>query len=336
MIGLVSSLIALLVILPVLLLSLPFWIVTIIQNGIYTLVRSIRPIPSSWDALIQYHPVIGWKPKPNMKTYAKGTREHIYELTTDEDGWRKGKNGIADNDVYVFGDSFAFGFGANDDEFFANLLLRPRIKAIGANGYNMVQELILMEKYAPLFKNKTVVWFIYHGNDLYENMTPNMRQYRMPFIREINGTAECEIVTSHVNPSYWSINTKLDYYGKLAEICSDTPLSKRAFAACDYLIQRGKEICDRVNARLCIISLPDIIQIDTTRVVELAEKTYKNNSFDPDLPDKKLKRICQNHSVAFYTLKEYLTPDHFINKDVHWNREGNRRVAQLIKDIYEK
>jgi hypothetical protein len=334
--ALISSTLALVISTPIFVIGLPLWFVSIVQNRLYVLLRKLRPLPSSWDDLIQYDPVIGWRPKPNLKTYAKDLGGNYYRLTTDEYGWRKTLNDSTDHDVIVFGDSFAFGFGANDEEFFANVLSLPRIRVVGANGYNMVQQLMLMQEYKSLLRGKIVVWFVYHGNDLYENLSPNMRRYRMPFVREMNGSTDWEIVTSHVNPSYWSINTKLDYYGKLAEICSDTPLSKRAFAACDYLIQRGKEICDGENARLYIISLPDIIQIDTNRVVALAEKSYTKYSFDPDLPDKKLNRICQNHSVGFYTLKDYLAPEHFISNDVHWNQKGNRRVAQLIKEIYEK
>jgi hypothetical protein len=330
-----SSSLAIIVSLPILIIGLPFWLVGIVQRGLYILLRRLRPLPSSWDALIQYDPVIGWKPKPNLNTYARDMGGNYYKLTTDEYGWRKSLNGSEGHDVIVFGDSFAFGFGANDKEFFANVLSSPRIKTIGANGYNLVQQLMLMEEYKTMLYGKVVVWFVYHGNDLYENLAPNMRQYRMPFLREVNESSEWEIVTSHVNPSYWSINTKLDYYGKLAEICSDTPLSKRAFAACNYLIRRGKHICDEEHARLCIMSLPDIAQIERSRIDELAEKSFDKKTFDPDLPDKELSRICINHSLPFYTLKEYLTADHFIIKDVHWNREGNLRVAQLIRNIYK-
>jgi hypothetical protein len=329
-----TSLLALFISLPILVIGLPFWFVVILQRALYIVLRRARPLPSKWDALIQYDPLIGWKPKPNMKTYARDMGGNYYKLTTDEYGWRKSLNGSEGHDVIVFGDSFAFGFGANDREFFANIVSTPRIKVIGANGYNMVQQLMLMKEYKSLLRGKMVIWFVYHGNDLYENLTPNMRQYRMPFIRELNGSSEWEIVTSHVNPSYWSINTNLDYYGKLAEICSNTPLSKRAFAACNFLIKKAKEICDLENARLIIFSLPDIAQIDTRQIAELAEKSPDKTTFDPDLPDRELKNICESHRISFYTIKDYLTPDHYLHNDVHWNRMGNRKVAELIKEEY--
>jgi hypothetical protein len=330
----ISSALALLISTPIIIVGLPLWFVSFVQRRLYVLLRRLRPLPSSWDDLIQYDPVIGWRPKPNLKTYAKDLGGNYYRLTTDEYGWRKTLNDSGDHDVVVFGDSFAFGFGANDEEFFANVLFSPRIKVIGANGYNMVQQLMLMEEYKTLLHGKIVIWFVYHGNDLYENLAPNMQRYRMPFLRKVNGSPEWEIVTSHVNPSYWSINTKLDYYSKLAEICSDTQLSKRAFAACNYLIKRGKETCDREKARLIIFSLPDIAQLDTHHIAELAEKSPDRTTFDPNLPDRELKSICESYKVSFYSMKDYLTSDHYIHKDVHWNREGNKQVAELLKGIY--
>jgi hypothetical protein len=326
---------ALFVSIPIIIVGLPFWLVGIVQRSISILVRRVRPRPSSWQALVQYHPVIGWKPKPNMKAYARDLGRNYYKLTTDEYGWRKSINASEDHDVIVFGDSFAFGLGANDEDFFPNVLSSPRIRVIGANGYNMVQQLMLMEENTSLLRGKTVIWFVYHGNDLYENLVPNMQHYRMPFLREIKKSLEWEIVTSHVNPSFWSISSNLDYYGKLAEICSDTPLSKRAFAACNYLIKRANELCEREKARLVIFSLPDIAQIDKNRVDDLANKSFDKSTFDPDLPDKELNRICLDHSLSFYSLKNRLTSDHFIDNDVHWNRKGNKRVAQLIREIHD-
>jgi hypothetical protein len=334
LIGGVASFIALLVSLPLLVLSSPFWFVGIGQRVIGRLLRRVQGKAVQWDALLAFEPAIGWKPRPNLRACALDLAGNRFSLTTDGDGWRTIIARSQGHDVFVFGDSFAFGFGASDKTFFANILAEPRIKSIGANGYSLVQELLLMERYSDQIKGRTVIWFVYHGNDLLENLTPNMRRYRMPFVRQKPDSEEWEITNAHVSEKPWTIGVRRDYYGRLAEICCETDLSRKAFSACDFLIRRGKALCDRVGARLVVVSLPDVLQIDESRVELLAKKAPDPVSFDAHRPDRQLETICSGLGVEFRTTKGILTPEHFIRGDVHWNASGNRRVAELIRDIY--
>lgn len=329
--GFFSASIALVLIVPVLAIGIPFWVVSISQKGIVKLVRKFGPPPSVWGDLIRFYPVIGWKPKENLETYATDIPGNRYRLTTDSDGWRNTNATIEECEVLVFGDSFAFGFGVNDKDFFGNADPGSSIKSIGANGYNMVQEYLLMEKYVPVFNGHTVIWFIYHGNDLYENLTPNLRHYRMPFIREKKDVAGWEIVTDHVNPTPWHITEKRDYYGALANICTNSFYSERALSGCEHLIKKGNELCSGEDVDLIIFSLPDIVQIDEARHNELKNKAADTISFDPEIPDKELRAICERLSVPFYTLNDVLGKEHFIKFDIHWNTEGHKQVSQLIK-----
>ena len=329
-----ASLVALLITLPALLIALPFWLVAGGQRLWTRLANSIGEPALPWSALIEYAPEVGWKPKPNMSASALDLAGNRYSLTTDGEGWRASPPDQGEAEVYVFGDSFAFGFGASDREFFANISVKRKIRAIGANGYNMVQELILMEQYADRLRGKMVVWFIYHGNDLYENLAPNMGRYRMPFVRQAGDEATWEIVSGHVTPEPWSLREERDYYGKLAEICCDTPLAESAFGAARYLIRRGKALCEEKGAGLAVVSLPDIVQLDANRSHLLAKRAPDPESFDIDRPDKELKKICDQEGLRFATIKDVLQGNDYIHNDVHWNAKGNRRVADLIQTLY--
>jgi hypothetical protein len=331
-----TSVAALILTLPALLIAFPFWLVAALQRVWIHLSNAAGQAALPWGALIEYTPVIGWRPKPNLHAAALDMAGNRYVITTDGEGWRASPNASAQADVYVFGDSFAFGFGANDRQFFANLNAEPRIRAIGANGYNTVQQLLLMEQYGERLAGRVVIWFIYHGNDLYENLTPNMRRYRMPFVRQRGDGNTWEIVTHHVRPEPWSLRSERDYYAKLAEICCDTPLSKSAFAACEFLLQRGKRLCDEVGAKLIVVSLPDVVQLDQRRSNLLASKAPDPESFDVDRPDKELARICLGAQLPFNTIKGVLTAGDYIHNDVHWNARGNRRVADMLRSIYSR
>lgn len=315
---------------PVLVVGLPFWAIAFVTR---VFSGFVQPDPVPWQEIIEYYPTIGWKPKANLRTY--GLADEVFYFTTDADGWR-GRTRLEESEVVAFGDSYAFGYGVNDDSFFAELNSSLRLKAIGSVGYNMVQCLLWMERFARQLSGKLVIWFIYYGNDLYENLQPNLGHYRMPFMREVNGTGNWEIVTAHVNSGQWPFSWDRRYYHKLAEICSPTFLSQRAFSACAYLIGKGSSICEAVNARLVVMTIPETTQLTPRGLAFLKSLAPDGQSFDPDTPDKKIGEICAGLNIPFVALKNHLGAAHYKATDPHWNERGHRRVAQLLYGLYEE
>src|SRR4029077_19880044 len=158
---------------------------------------------------------------------------------------------------------------------------------------------------------KLAVWFIYYGNDLFDNLMPDLRGYRKPFVRESGVNGDWEIVSSHVAPEQWSIIHQGRMQGqhhipKLAELCSDTFLARRAYGACEYLIDAGKQICDAVEAQLLMVGRSDATQLTTTGRQNLKALGGEAPSFDADRPDKELARICQSRGVPFQAGKNFL------------------------------
>jgi hypothetical protein len=333
LIAAIFSLFAALLTIPLIILGLPFWIVAFLARFIHARASSFRWQVSSWQHLIEYAPTVGWKPKPNLNAYAYADK--VFHLTTDAQGWR-GKTTLQESDIVVFGDSYAFGYGVSDKSFFAELSDKVKIKAIGVNGYNMVQALLWMRELSAELNGKLVVWFIYFGNDLYDNLQPNMDHYRTPFVRRVNGTGSWEVVTSHVSPVKWSSNAPFDYYEKLAEICSPTLLSERAFSACEFLISSAHDICARAGAQLVVMTVPDIKQIDPSRTEKLAALAPDPAYFDPGLPDRKIAETCGRLGVPFVTLGDHLDAEDHKEYDPHWNEKGHERVAEILYNLYQK
>ena len=317
--------------LPVLLLGLPFWGASLAVRSGAWLQRRLRPQPSPWQDLVQYEPVVGWRPRADLRAHAEGSR--VFHVTTDADGWR-GSTKAADADIVVFGDSFAFGHGADDRDFFAEVSSHPVIKAIGSNGYNLVQSLLWMQRLASQLEGKLVVWFVFYGNDLYENLRPNLDRYRMPFLRQVAGTTSWEIVTSHVREEPWPFPTYRRYHERLAEICCPTYLSQRVFAAFRHLAERGREVCREVGADLAIIGIPEITQITADGVLRLEGLAPTGQQLDVSLPDRRLRQICAQLGLPFVALRDHLGPEDHQHDDCHWNRRGHRKVAALIAQLH--
>lgn len=300
--------------------------------------RLLEPSFTPWGELIEFEPHVGWKPFPNMNTHHLA--EDVYQASTDKEGWR-GKSGLAESDVVVFGDSFAWGYGIDDKDFFADLLPEVRIKTVGTIGYNMVQELLWMRRLAGEIQGKLVVWFIYLGNDLYENLTPDMCGYRMPFVRPLNGTGQWEIVAGHISRTRWPYSSEpltqgRNYYGKIAEICSRSFLSEKAYPACEYLLREGAHLCRQAGAELIVMTIPDVTQMTEHGRRFLLRRGGDPKSFDPRLPDKQIKRICDDLGVRHVALHDYLDPTDYKSGDCHWNAQGHRKVAELLIRLYRE
>jgi hypothetical protein len=327
-----AGVVGLLLALPLLAISLPFHIV---RGLTVRLGRRLEPSYSAWNEVIEFDLRFGWKAKRLLNTYHLA--DDVFHVTTDSDGWR-GSARLEDSDMVVFGDSFAWGHGIDDKHHFANLSRRLNIKCIGANGYNLVQEYLWMEHYAPVLKDKLVVWFIYLGNDLHENLVPHMHGYRMPFVRQRPDGGDWEIVASHIKPEKWPFALKVthaDYDEKVAEICSDTFLSERAFSACEFLLAKGKALCDQAGTDLVVCSIPDPHLLTQKGHELLRSRGGDPATFDADRPDRQLARICTQLGVRFIPLKGQLDARHYYKQDVHWNQKGHRAVARLLMSLAE-
>lgn len=329
-----AALLAFLLTLPILVPSLLVWG---LSRLIFLGTRLFEPRYAAWNEVIEFDSRFGWRPRGNLDTYHLA--DDLFHVTTDPDGWR-GSQSIQDCRILVLGDSFAWGHGIDDRDFFANRLLpRLSVKAIGANGYNMVQELLWLQALSSSLQGKTVVWFVYYGNDLYENLVPDMHGYRMPFVRERDGRGEWEIVTSHIQPQCWPFNPRLgmsriDYFEKLAEVCSPGVQSERAYAACEYLLRKGRSICDRAGASLVVLGIPERSQLTSAGNGFLKARSGNSPAFDPDLPDRRLAAICKRLNIPFLALKDYLDPNHYKGRDWHWNEKGHSRVAEILETLH--
>jgi hypothetical protein len=322
--------------LPLLIAALPFWIVTLLTGRV---TRLLEPEVQSWRELIEFNPALGWKPKPNLDTHCLSELGgDVFHVSTDSLGW-PGSASIAESEVVVFGDSFAFGFCVNANALFSELSPNLRIKAIGAPGYNMVQELLWMRQLASQLTGKLVVWFIYFGNDLWENLQPNMQNYRTPFVRKVNGTRKWEIVTSHVNATKWwpyHFVDNLRSSERFAAVFGTTFLSERMYSASEFLIQSGRDICSHAGAQLVIMTIPQTIQLSRANWDRKMLSIADPKRFDLNLPDRKINEICSKLGVPFVAGKEHLDVRHYIPIEGHWNERGHRRIAKVLEGLHEE
>jgi hypothetical protein len=290
-----------------------------------------RPEPLGWRQLVEYAPEVGWRPRPGLDGY--GQADDAFHLTIGPDGWR-GHLPLEEADVVVFGDSFALGHGADDHAVFTQFCGDVRVKAIGSDGYDMVHGLLWMRRLAPALAGKLVVWFVYYGNDLQDNLQPDLGGDRKPFVRLRPQDGQWELMVEHVSREPWPSRSPTDYQRHLAEFCCDTSFSRRAFSACEFLIREAKQVCDAQGAELIMAGVPDRTQLHARGQAHLRRLAPGNAGFDPMAIDKRLGSLCESIGLRFLPLSSILKASDYLVSDIHWRTSGNRKVGRAIRQLF--
>jgi hypothetical protein len=332
-VAVVGAVVGVALLMPVVLVGVVFWLVSFGTRRLQ-LWTVLEPRSEALRQLVQYEPVIGWKNRPNLDTH--GQADDVFHLRTDDEGWR-GRQSLDDSKIVVFGDSFAFGQGVDECDHFTELDPSLAVKTVGVNAYNLVQELLWMQRLAPRLRGKLVVWMVYLGNDVYENLNPHTLSYRIPFVGQ-RSSGEWEIVSDHVVPEPWSYYGELRDFGcevvsSIAALSCPGRFSDRAFSACQYLVRQGYEVTARAGADLVVISVPHLTQV--SEVEELRQLAPDPSSFDVRLPDDRLREICRSMGVEFVALLDRLGPHHYLPVDRHWNAAGHQLFAEVLSLLAE-
>ena len=72
-----------LLVIPVIIAGLPFWLVALLTR---MLKPWIAPRVVQWTELIQFDPMVGWKPKPYARAVCEALQADVFYVETDEEG----------------------------------------------------------------------------------------------------------------------------------------------------------------------------------------------------------------------------------------------------------
>jgi hypothetical protein len=334
----IRALAAIVAAVPAALLLLPAFALTaillLIASAARAIGRRLEPAFVPWTELMAFDPVLGWRPRPNLDARYLADRDDVFRISTDGEGW-PGLRPLDQSAVVAIGDSFAFGYGVDTGRSFAEVGSRVAIKAIGAPGYSMVQGVRLMQQLGARLNGKLLVWLVYLENDLQDNLAPEMRGYRAPFVRRGAGSSLWEIVDSHVSRSPWRCST-LDKRRLFPHLCVPGPLADRAYAACDYLMGEAQAAAERAGAHLVVVTIPHPMQLTVQGRAALAALSGDAQAFDAGLPDRAMAALGTKHGVPVIAGRQTFTRDDYKKREgIHWNERGHRRMARLLEQIYD-
>jgi hypothetical protein len=319
-------------------LAIPFWVVAGLTR---VLARLLEPAHIPWNRVVEFDRAIGWRPRANLDTaYVTAEEPEVFSVVTDAEGW-PGRGTIANSDVVVFGDSYAFGYGVNAGAAFWERADGLRIKAIGAPAYNIVQQVLLMRQLAPRLTGKSVVSFVFLGNDLLENLLPSHHHYRMPFVRENPVEPGWQIVTSHLGFRYWryvpeAFRDSQVWMRMRADLYRSSPLARRAYGAHQHLIRQAADVCRDAGAFLTVMTIPDPAEVRPGELREIFRHSADPGSCDANFPETTNERMCAEEGVSFLAGRRLFESRHYKAIDPHWSEEGHRRIAEILQCLHRE
>jgi len=316
---------------------LPVIAIALLVRGIALLIshlaRAIEPTYVSWRDLMTYDPLLGWKPRPNLNAHYYADNDDIFSLVTDKEGW-PGRCSIEEADIVTIGDSFTFGYGISSAQAFFSLDSSLRIKPVGAPGYSMVHGVRLIEQLGSRLRGRRVLWMVYLENDLQDNLVPNMRHYRAPFLRPLADRSGWEIVSDHISPEPWTASQTTSRLTMLAAFCVPGRIADRSYSACEWLLQRANALCQEHGAQLAVMSVPHRALLTEEGCSQLAALSPAPEHFDPSLPDQRIGAACNRLEIPFVAGRDVFTyTDYKEREGIHWNSRGHRRMSELLVQI---
>lgn len=326
----IASVIGIILVIPAVALALPIWLVTLGRK----IWNALQPETSEWEDIIQFDPILGWRVKPNMRVRMK--TENTYRLTTGNDGWR-GHYNVSESGVVVMGDSFVFGQGTDDADYFAGLTKTSGVKPIGAPGYGTTHYLLLLRTLTSELKGKLVIWFVFTGNDYREAIRPTSYGYHFPFTFYDNETGSYKIRTDNISPKKLPFNFEKGYKTsapELADLYYKNYLSDYAFGAFEYLVKEAKNHCDKNGAKFAIVTIPLWWVFDENMSHKIKRHCSDEKRFSPRYPDERSAEICKRHDITFRAGTDHFIREDFLPSDFHWSRPGNIKAAKIIDELY--
>lgn len=123
-------------------------------------------VRSAWQALHVPDPVLGYRYRPHLDVRLYGDPDLCFRLRTGSQGLRTEVAG-SDVDVAVVGDSFALGFGVDEEETWSSrlqVLTGLAVANLGVGGFGSLQALRMLAAEALPLRPRFILWQLFEDD----------------------------------------------------------------------------------------------------------------------------------------------------------------------------
>jgi hypothetical protein len=269
-----------------------------------------------------YDPSLAYILKPGTCTFSNV--EFTTQYNINSMGVRDDEASLEQPEVIVLGDSYAMGWGVEQDETFSKILeeaINARVLNTGISSYGTVRELLLLRRLDKSRLRYVIVQYYY--NDDRENRVFLENDNTL----KISGR---EVYEEVVRSSKSRIRYRpFDFDVKFLETLSKS--IKNMFAE-QPVRDRGPELHR-------LVDVLDILrrEINDAEIIlfEVEKRNSKDQGFYNDLRkilDEEQYAVLNKHLTLLNARKFLTNEDRFI-LDGHLNQQGHRKLADRIREI---
>ncbi|HET6598280.1 MAG TPA: GDSL-type esterase/lipase family protein [Anaerolineales bacterium] len=303
------------------------------------------------DRFWKYDSLLGWAHEagqdgifetPQFRTFVrindKGLRDrsHSYERQNDTER------------ILVLGDSFAWGYGVEEEERFSQLLeklLDAEVINAGVSGYSTDQELLWYKNEGIKYETDLVI-VVFAGNDIGDNekQLVNNIYYKPQFVIDEGGLVLTNYPVPKTSPQgrfIYSLSKRsaLAYfltqrYFDIVTLYRKTKVDadhvnvpgsgvqpeKKPFELTIALMHEMRQTAESRGAKFLIVATDSWWNYPSKENYENFLTTMRSEGF----------LVLDVESMPGFSSEDMLIPD-----DGHWNQSGHKFVAAKIKDFIE-
>jgi hypothetical protein len=278
------------------------------------------------NLLYRYHPVLGWFPRPSERRSFVGERR--IDVAHNALGFRdlefEPHKTPGRPRIVFLGDSFVWGYDAEAEERFTNVLRRRHpeweVLNLGVSGYGTDQECLLLEEFAPRLQPDVVV-VEYNGVDRADNrLSVNHGGYGKPVFVQEHGSLRAA-----------NVPVPLSGTARYA----DSPLYRRSYLWRMILSARGISPSNPATADLTealLDRMHDTAAAAGARFLVLLEGS-----------DEALRRHAQERGYPLAEIEPALraraapdVPMRYPGHGMHWTPAGHLVVADVTERLLQE
>ncbi len=296
-----------------------------LQNSIsYLYVQGERKIMQYLEGCGQYSPDLGYTLKPGEFIFAESEFSNAYFINSL--GVRDTEEALVGPEIIIVGDSYALGWGVNQDETFAALIRRKtNRKTLNTSipSYGTVREMLMLRK---LDRSKLKCLIIqYCGDDYDENLRYYLNGNR-PQIMRAETFLKATAIHSRPKKYFFGKYVWMKIQKKIGELKLSVTQTAPAPTMSDvdlflHVLKQNQDMLASVP--VIVFEMNGIHQ--TNYFTTLLRKTILERSNPPFIQAMKVLDMSQ-----------YLNNEHFYMLDDHLTAEAHAIVADVLYRTLQK
>lgn len=279
------------------------------------------------------------------------------DVAYDRNGFRNDQD-FTRADVVAIGDSFVEAAETAKSETVVDEIgrrLNSTAVNLGQSGYGPQQELVVLKRYGAPLAPKTVVWFVFGGNDLgdvdtYDWRRAHLDEFLAPpplatrlFARNAL-TALARVTTparqtvSNTARRHQVVFRRPDGTEEVMYLDADEgPWEPHQWEVLSSTLERAQGISANIGADLLVVFIPRKLRVYQGHLRPAAPNSYANSWVPNNLPAV-LGEFCAARGIAFLDstgpLRDAVATGEsvYLADDVHWNPAGHRVVASAVAE----